>query len=76
MIDSKFNAEIHLDSRLDAYESRLRLLNKCGLYNKSCKVDYRSMYLNTYAKPLLLYGIELFHLNDMQLITSKITNRL
>jgi hypothetical protein len=78
IIDSNINVESHLDSRYEAYESRLKLLSKCGLYNSDCKVDYRAMLLNTYAKPILLYGLELFTLNDSQLkkTCSKLNNRL
>ncbi len=78
MIDSTLSAESHIDTRLEAYEARLKLLNKCGLYNLDCKVDYRSFLLNAYAKPILMYGLELFSLSDTQIkkIASKLNNRL
>ena len=43
-----------------------------------CSVNYRSYLLNSYAKPILLYGLELFQLNATQVknLENKLNNRL
>jgi hypothetical protein len=78
LIDSNNNVTSHLEGRFESFENRLRLLNKCGIYNMDCSVNYRSYLLNSYAKPILLYGLELFQLNATQVknLENKLNNRL
>jgi len=78
LISDDMKPERHMDSRIKSFESRLKLLGNVGLYNNDCKVDYRSMLINTYAKPVLLYGIELFTMSKVQMsiIATKLSNRL
>jgi hypothetical protein len=59
LISDDLKLDIHLNSRVQAFEARLKLLSKAGLYNMDCGVQFRSMLMNTYAKSLLTYGLEL-----------------
>ena len=78
LISDDLKLDIHLNSRVQAFEARLKLLSKAGLYNMDCGVQFRSMLMNTYAKSLLTYGLELYNLNDNQLLkmSRSLTNKL
>ena len=78
LISDDLKLDIHLNLRVQAFEARLKLLSKAGLYNMDCGVQFRSMLINTYAKSLLTYGLELYNLNDNQLLkmSRSLTNKL
>lgn len=79
IISDDLKINLHLDSKLFSFENRLKTLLKAGFYKNKSGVEYRTMLINTYAKPpLLLYGLDIYDITNNQLmeLSKSLSNKL
>ena len=66
-IHNQLSSKPHLNAREELFYTRLSELNHVGMDNIKTSSKYRAMLYKTYARPVLMYGMDLVNMNIGQL---------